>query len=417
MRKEKVDVLCVGISWNRQFEEICQLLNLLPDDIPLIAGGYKATEQVEEIFNICPKVDIIVRGEAGEIIKDVLKGAPLESIQGISYRQDKNIVHNANRSLPDVNKIAYPDRSLRNYKYRMSLGDINVANVTFDTVLSSRGCPFNCKFCTFSLNPLGQKRNYSVRCVSSVIEEIENINANLILFSDDNFATDWKRAEAICDEIVKRRIKKRFLAQVRIDIARHPALLAKMVKAGFKMLLLGVESPHDWVLEQFNKGYDSATARKYFSVLTKYPIYYHGYFIYGNIGETEKEMLYISQFAKELGLDSITFHKLRIEKFSPLKEIAENTPGYHVTSRGEVYSDKYSHACLKKIGKKIKFSYYRPVKLVKIGFKFVTIGFFTFREILSFVAASPLLLRNVIRREIQRGRLADSLRRIFISNK
>ena len=128
-------------------------------------------------------------------------------------------------------------------------------------------------------------------------------------------------------------------------------------------------------------------------------------------------MLYISRFAKEIGLDSITFHKFSIEKFSPLKEIAEYTPGYHVTSRGEVYSDKYSHATLKKIGKKIKFSYYRPTKLLMIGWKFVTIKFFTFGELLSFVAASPLLLRNVIRREIQRGRLTDSLKRIFISNK
>ena len=417
MRREKVDVVCVGISWNRQFEEILKLLNLLPDDIPLVVGGYKATEQVEEIFKTCPNVDIIVRGEAEEIIKEVLKGMPPENIQGISYKQDNRIIHNANRPLPDVNRITYPDRSLRHYTYRMSLGDVNVSNLAFDTVLSSRGCPFNCKFCTFSLNPLGQKRSYSARCVESVIEEIENIEAGLILFSDDNFATNWKRAEAICDEIVKRGIKKRFMAQARIDIAMHPTLLAKMVKAGFKMLLLGVESPHDWVLEQFNKGYDSATARKYFSVLNKYLIYYHGYFIYGNIGETEEEMLCISQFAKEIGLDSITFHKLRIEKFSPLKEIAENTPGYHVTQRGEVYSDKYSHATLKKIGKKIKFSYYRPVKLLKIGWKFVIIRFFTFGEMLSFVMATPLLLRNIIRREIQRGRLGDSLRRIFISNK
>ena len=68
-------------------------------------------------------------------------------------------------------------------------------------------------------------------------------------------------------------------------------------------------------------------------MLKKYPIYYHGYFIYGNIGETEEEMLYISKFAKEIGVDSITFQKLRIEKFSPLREIVDKTPGYHVTKR------------------------------------------------------------------------------------
>ncbi|UCD54735.1 MAG: radical SAM protein [Candidatus Omnitrophota bacterium] len=416
IRREKIDIICVGITWNRQYEEICEFLNLMPDDMPLVVGGYKATERVEEIFEKCPKVDIIIRGEGEQTIKEVLRDMSPEDILGISYKKNGSVVHNANRPLPDVNEIASPDRKLRQNDYRMLLGGINVLDITFDTVLSSRGCPFTCKFCTFSLNPLGQKRNYSVRNVKSVVDEIEGIEANLILFSDDNFATDAKRAEEICDLIIERKIKKRFTAQVRVDIAKYPRLLDKMVKAGFKLLLIGVESPHDWILKQFNKGFNSAIVRKYFTVLRKYPIFYHGYFIYGNIGETEKEMLCISPFAKELGIDTISFLKLRMEKFSPLKEIAEKTPGYHITDRGEVYSDKYSHATLKKIGKKIKFSFYTPLKLLKIVKKFLIIDFFSFREIMSFVLVSPLLLKTIIAREIQKGRLSDSLKRIFIKN-
>jgi magnesium-protoporphyrin IX monomethyl ester (oxidative) cyclase len=416
IREEKIDIICVAVTWNRQYEEICDLLNFMPDGIPLVIGGYKATEEVEEIFTRCPKVDIIIRGEGEATIKEVLKGAPPESIQGISYRKHDKVVHNANRPLTDIDKIACPDRSLRQNDYRMLLGGIDMVNVSFDTVLSSRGCPFNCKFCTFSLNPLGQKRSYSARDVKSVVDEIEQIEASMILFSDDNFATNAGRAEEICNLIIKRRIKKRFTAQVRIDIARHPSLLDKMVKAGFKLLLIGVESPHDWILKQFDKGFNSAMVRKYFAVLRKYPMMYHGYFIYGNIGETEEEMLYISPFAKELGIDTISFLKLRMEKFSPLKEIAEATPGYHVTSRGEVYSDKYSHAALKKIGKRIKFSFYTPFKLLKIAKKFLAVGFFTFGEARSFLTVSPLLLKALISREIHKGRLGDSLKRMFIKN-
>lgn len=414
--QKEIDVICVGITWNRQFEEICGLLNLMPDNMPLIVGGYKATEMVEELFKVCPKIDIIVRGEGEETIKEVLLGTPLKNILGISYRKDGKVIHNKNRSLPDINSITSPDRSLRHNKYYMTLHGVKVTNLTYDTVLSARGCPFNCKFCTFSLNPLGQKRNYSVRNVESVVSEIEGITAGIILFSDDNFATDAKRAEGICDLIIARKIKKRFTAQVRIDIARYPRLLEKMVKAGFKILLLGVESPHDYVLEQFNKGFNSDMIRKYFTVLRKYPIFYHGYFIYGNIGETEKEMLYIAQFAKEIGVDSITFHKLRIEKFSPLRQLAEKTPGYHVTDRGELYSDMYSHAALKKIGKRIKFSFYTPSRLLKILKKFLIVRLYTFREIMSFLAASPMLLESVIAREIEKGRLGDSLKRIFGRN-
>ncbi|MFA5063788.1 MAG: hypothetical protein WC578_06970, partial [Candidatus Omnitrophota bacterium] len=150
----------------------------------------------------------------------------------------------------------------------------------------------------------------------------------------------------------------------------------------------------------------------------KYPIFYNGYFIYGNIGETEKEMLYIGQFAKEIGVDSIACNKLRIEKFSPLKELAEKTPGYHVTARGELYSDAYSHAALKKIGRRIKFSFYTPSRYLKILWRNIFIvKFFTFKEILFFLSAAPRIFLSVIIREMQRGRLGDSLKRTFISNK
>ena len=266
------------------------------------------------------------------------------------------------------------------------------------------------------LNPLGQKRDYAARSVESVVKEIEGIRANTILFNDENFFTDIKRSEEICDLIIARKIKKRFLAQARIEIASHPRLLEKMVKAGFKMLFMGIESPHDHILAELNKGFDSKEIRRSFAVLKKYPIYYHGYFIYGNIGETEKEMLYIAKFSKEISLDSITFQKLRIEKFSPLRKVAENTPGYQVTSRGELYSDTYSHASLKKIGRQIKFSFYTPLEILKILKKFAAVEFFTFNEIVVFMMAGPSLLWSVLAREVKKGRLGDSLRRIFVRN-
>lgn len=416
--KREIDIICVAIGWDRQFKEICGLLSCMPTNIPLVVGGYKATEMTEELFKTCPPIKIIVRGEGEETIKEIFKGVPLKDILGISYREDGKIIHNPNRPLPNVDAITPPDRSLRNNDYRLTVNGVNVMNLTFDSVLSARGCPYNCKFCTFNLNPLGQKRNYSARSVDSVVKELEQIDAKVILFSDDNLFADIKRAEKLCDGIIEHKIKKRFVAQSRLEIANHPVLLEKMVKAGFKALLLGVESPHDRILAQLNKGFDSATIRKAFKVLNKYPIYYSGYFIYGNIGETKEEMLYISQFAKEIGLDSIACNKLRIEKFSPLRVLAENTPGYHVTERGELYSDMYDYPALKKIGRTIKFSFYTPSRYLKILWKnvFVT-KFFTFTEVISLSIVIPRLIIAAIKREVHKGRLVDSLKRTLISNK
>ena len=414
----QVDILCVSIGWDRQLEEICQMLNRVPDNITLVVGGYKATEKVEELFKKCPTIDIIVRGEGEETIQEILKDAPLNGILGISYRENGSTRHNPNRPLPGVDRLGSPDRSLRRNDYSFALNGIKIADISFDSVLSARGCPFNCKFCTFSLNPLGQKRNYSARSVNSVVDEIQSLKAGVIILSDDDFFADPRRAEEICDLIIARKLKKRFMAQARIDIAKYPQLLEKMVKAGFKALLIGIESPHNWILKQLNKGFNQETIRKYFKVLKKYPIFYNGYFIYGNIGETEKEMLYIGQFAKEIGVDSIACNKLRIEKFSALRELAETTPGYHVTDRGELYSDKYSHAALKKIGRRIKFSFYTPSRYVKILWKNIfVVKFLTFKEILFFLSVLPRVFLSVIARENRRGRLGDSLKRTFISNR
>jgi len=413
----QIDILCVSIGWDRQFDEICHLLNRVPDNIPLVVGGYKATEKVEELFKACPTIDIVARGEGEKTIQEIFRGVALKDILGVSYRENGKIVHNPNRPFPDVDTLVPPDRSLRRNEYMLAVNGIKVANINFDSVLSARGCPFDCKFCTFSLNPLGQKRNYAARSVDSVVNEIQGLKAGVVLFSDDNFFTNPKRAEEICDLIIERKIRKRFIAQARIEIAGYPGLLAKMVKAGFKALLIGIESPHDWILAQLNKGFNQEMIRKSFVVLKKYPIFYNGYFIYGNIGETEKEMLYIPQFAKEIGVDSIACNKLRIEKFSPLRELAENSPGYHVTERGELYSDTYSHAALKKIGRRIKFSFYTPSRFVKILWKNIFVAkFFSFREIVLFLFASPRLLLSVIIRERRRGRLGDSLKRTFIKN-
>jgi anaerobic magnesium-protoporphyrin IX monomethyl ester cyclase len=415
--KDQVNIIFVSIGWDRQLDEIFALLQKFPGNLPLIVGGYTATEKVEEFFTACPRIDIIIRGEGEKTTQEILKGRALKDILGISYREDGQVKHNKNRPLADVNELAAPDRSFRRNEYRLLLNGIPVAGISFDTVLSTRGCPYHCKFCTFSLNPLGQKRNYSERSVKSVVDEIEGLTAKVIMFSDDNILTNPKRTEEICDLLIERKIKKRYLAQTRIDIAKHPRLLDKMVKVGFKVLLIGIESPHDWILKKMEKGFDQAAVRQAFSVLRKYPILSNGYFIYGNIGETEEEMLYIPQFAKEIGVDLIACNKLRIEKFSPLRAIAEKTPGYHVTARGELYSDKYSAAALKKIGKRIKFSFYTPGRYVRILWKnLFIIKFFSWPEALSFLLVSPRLIASVFAREIRRGRLKDSLRRTFIKN-
>jgi anaerobic magnesium-protoporphyrin IX monomethyl ester cyclase len=403
--RAEIDLLCISIGWETKFKKICDFVSQLPPEVTTIVGGYKATLEVEYLFERCPNIEMVVRGEGEEVIQQIVKGVPHKDILGLSYRENGNIIHNKNHPLPDITNIPFPDRSLRRHDYYATLQGVRLSSHTFDTILSARGCPFKCKFCTFSLNPLGQKRSYTERLVESVIEELKTITADVVLFSDDSFFTNPKRSEQLCDMIIENNIKKTFLVQTRIDIAKHPKVLDKAEKAGFKIFLIGIESPHDRILEQLQKGITQQQVRDAFAVLTRYNFFLHGYFIYGNIGETEEEMLYIPKFAKELKLDSISFQKLRIEKFSPMKEVVEATPGYYYTHiGGPVYSDRYGHDELKRIRNRIRSEFYDIPQILRIAKKTRRLGLFRWSDLMVALPNLPRLVYESVRRKMQKKR-------------
>jgi anaerobic magnesium-protoporphyrin IX monomethyl ester cyclase len=415
--RRDVDLVCISIGWHTQFDRICDFVAQLPDEVPIIVGGYEATLEVEQLFQRCANIDMVVRGEGEEIIKQIVRGVPYEEIRGLSFRRNGQIVHNENQILPDLAHIAYPDRSLRRHDYYWLQGGYRLTRQTFDTVLTTRGCPFKCKFCTFSLNPLGQKREYTERPIESVIEELKSITADIVLFSDDNLFTNLQHSEQLCDLIIENGIKKIFVVQARVDIAKHRRILDKAQQAGFKIFLMGIESPHDRILGQLQKGITQQVIRDAMAVLTQYDFLLHGYFIYGNVGETEEEMLYIAKFAREIGLDTISFQKLRIEKFSPLKEVVENTPGYYYERiGGPVYSDRYGPAELKRIRNRIRREFYTPRQLLRIVAKARRIGLVSPRDVAMPLLKLPVLLGSLAlhkarKRRSKRQRLVVSAAR------
>jgi magnesium-protoporphyrin IX monomethyl ester (oxidative) cyclase len=401
----EIDLLCISIRWPSQFEAVCDFVSQLPQEICTVVGGYKATEEVEYLFDHCPNIDMIARGEGEDIIKQIVTGVPYKDIRGLSYRENGGVVHNEIHPLPDITCLAFPDRTLRKHDYCMVQHGVRISSHTFDTVLTTRGCPFKCKFCTFSLNPYGQKRSYTERPVQSVIDELKTVTADVVLFSDDNFFTNAKRSEQLCDLIIENDIKKTFVVQARIDIARHRRILDKAEKAGFKVFLIGIESPHDRILSDLQKGITQQQVRDAFAVLTQYDFYLHGYFIYGNIGETEAEMLYIPKFAKEIRLDSISFQKLRVEKFSPLKEVVEKTPGYYYNRiGGSVYSDRHGRKELKRIRNRIRSEFYDVPQVLRIIRKARRIGLVSGRDLTDAFLKLPLLMYGLVKRKKRKKR-------------
>lgn len=390
-----VDLILVSVYWKARYGAICDYIRSLPAEVPIVAGGREATERVEDLLEKCPSLRAVVRGEGEQTVQEIVAGRPWHEIQGLSYRDNGRIVHNPNRPLQPIGEIEPPDRSLRRYRYVPILRGMRLLPTEFDTVLSSRGCPYHCTFCTFSLNPLGQKRDYASRSPESVVDEIAASPARMVLFADDNFFHEPDRVERICDLLAERGIEKRYFANARLEIARNPAMLEKAYRAGFRVILLGIESANDRSLKQMNKGFTTQQVREAFDVLRRFPFYYHGYFIYGNVGESEEEMLAISRFARELGVHSISLSRLRVDQYTPMRRLIDKMPGYRISKNGYVYCDAFDKRKLRRIRDQITRDFlFRPAQLTKMLSCLDRSGILSYGQMMRLAMAGPMVLAD-----------------------
>ena len=329
-------------------------------------GGRYATEHVDELFQYVHRIDGIVRGDGEQITKEIVLKGILPDIDGLSFRSNDGIIHNRNRRLEPVRSDFFPNRRLRRYRYMVTVDEFT-SDIEIDLMLGSRGCPYNCKFCDFKFNPLGEKRKWSVRTPESIVSEIKTIKADIIGFADDIFTADMDWVERVCDLIVSEGIKKKFAINARLEVAKRPNVLKKMYKAGFMVFLLGIESAHDQTLASMNKGFTTGKVREYFEVLRQFQFLYHCYFILGNLGESKEEMLGIVKFSHELGVDTLGLSVLRATKYSPLKEIVKNSKNYHIEEdSGKVYSDMLSVDDLQQIRRDVNSSFFTVSQILRV---------------------------------------------------
>lgn len=383
MRKEKgrtidfirpdTEMLCFSINWERDLDFVAEEIKSVPEKILTIIGGRHATENPLKWLEQFPNVNIIVRGDGEEAMEEICRGVPLENIPGISFRRQNEIIHNPSRVQGALRDEIFPERRFRKYTYDVILGGSGTG-LKVDMIASSRGCPFNCNFCSFSRNPWGGKRNWTARSPESVVTEIEQTDATLIGFTDDLFTFDMDRVEKICDLLIAKKIKKKYFINARLEIAKRPDVMKKMEDAGFVLLMLGIESAHDKTLKSMHKGFDTAQIEKYLKILSKTNMLLHGYFIVGNIGESKKDMEEILPFARRIGLDTIALSVLRAGPYSGLEELISASPGYHIDPDGKIFSDACSVEDLRDMRRWIYRNFFRLSQMLHIALKGIRLG-------------------------------------------
>jgi radical SAM superfamily enzyme YgiQ (UPF0313 family) len=146
-----VDLFCVSVNWHYEYESVLDIIRALPADVPTVVGGTHATQNVEDLFASCPNIDVIVRGDGEETLREYVATGSPEGVDGLSFRRNGKIVHNPNRDLRPVSDTLIPLRHKRRYRYRATYQKVDLG-YSFDSMVASRGCPFNCKFCSFKRN-------------------------------------------------------------------------------------------------------------------------------------------------------------------------------------------------------------------------------------------------------------------------
>lgn len=393
--RPETDLICLSVNWERDTEFMHEEIRSIGSEKTVIIGGRHATEDPGWWLTEFPNVSMVVRGDGEEAMEELCEGQPIERITGLSFRRDGQVVHNPNRTPGAVKDNLYPNRQKRRYSYEINFEGIGTG-VRIDTMSSSRGCPYNCSFCSFSRNPWGEKRGWSARSPESVVEELAQMDAQIVGFTDDLFTLKMDRVERICDLIIERKIRKKFLINARLEIARHPEVLRKMEQAGFLLLMLGIESACDKTLRSMGKGFDTQRIREYCNVLRHSSMVLHGYFILGNIGESIEEMLLIPTFAHELGLDTVAISTLRTSPHSGLEELVAANPGYKIAPSGKIYSDMCSCKELRQLRRRIQKEFYNAYQVLQLLRKGVANG--GLRMLPRVILRSPKIVSTLIKR-------------------
>lgn len=273
----------------------------LPDSI-VVMGGYHPTFNFIETLED-ENVDIVIRGEGEYIMLNLVQAlenqSSLHDVKGIVFedKNSKEIVVNPEAPLiQDLDELPFPALNLLPMKkYRLLDMDTHMT-----TMITTRGCPMQCSFCS-SAAMHGKK--IRERSVENIVDEIEYLKTNYdidtIAFMDDTFTLKKRKVMAICDEILKRNIEIMWGCTSRVDTLDEK-LLKKMKEAGCITIFIGVESADQQQLDNMCKNTTIAKIENTFKIAHKLKIRTIASVALGMPGDTKEIMNKTVKFVHKL---------------------------------------------------------------------------------------------------------------------
>lgn len=225
-------------------------------DTVVVLGGYHPTFEYEDLFEKEKSIDVIVRGEGEytmlDLVQSIESGRDLKDVQGLAFKDNDSgelIVTPDRPIIHDLDELPFPAFHLFPMeKYKILNITTNVA-----TIITTRGCPMQCSFCSSAAL---HGRHLRRRSYQNVVDEIEvrlkEQNIDTIAFMDDTFTLDVKFVKNFCEEIKRRNLKFWWGCTSRVDTLNEE-LLEMMKDAGCITIFMGVESADQQMLDKMNK--------------------------------------------------------------------------------------------------------------------------------------------------------------------
>ncbi len=254
---------------------------------------YKQMDEIaRQIKKISPLTKIVVGGFHVTSMPGSMKYAD-EEIMGYAERailRARKGKNGGKINWMDINEYPIPNRgAVDASRYRMKIEGLRAT-----TMITSRGCPFNCCFCG-NFDKRQTRRNRAN--IEQEIKEIKGMGYQAVYLLDDSFTLNKSHAKEVARLMRKHGLKYRI--ETRANLLDEP-IVAVLAKSGCIMVGMGIESGCDMVLENIDKGETTEQIRVAIKLLGKYGIKTKGFFMFGLPGENEKDANKTIEFAREL---------------------------------------------------------------------------------------------------------------------
>lgn len=307
------------------YNTINSIKNACPE-VKIIIGGTHATILPEEVLDKCDGIDYLVRQEYDFTVPEIVLGDDVSKVEGVSYRVDSEandlaiskscsieegeIKHTIDREpldnldeLPYVSKVYQKYLNFDDYAYAF-------AQKPMIQIVSSRGCPNQCNFCSYPSTMGG--RLYRTRSIMDLANEFEYILKEIpeikeIFIEDDTFTVDQNRVLDFCDEIIKRGLKPIWSCNTRVDLKFET--MKKMKEAGCRLLVCGYESGSQNVLDETKKGISLEQSKAFAKYARDLDIKVFGCFMIGLTGDNLDTINQTYEFAKSVYPDMCFFQQ------------------------------------------------------------------------------------------------------------